>query len=114
MHEDLILYVDIQVFKKVIIANGNQNNGDIINLFCFVFHNNISERGEIFMESHLNYAFDELYVVFSIVIQKLKQMNKFRWHFKSLNKKQTKKSKSTTNEFSNRQIVYTIRQITTF
>lgn len=66
------------------------------------------------MESHLNYAFDGLQVVFSIVIEKLKQMNKFTLHFKSSNKKQTKNSKSTTNEFLNRQIVYTIRQITTF
>jgi hypothetical protein len=45
-------YVHVCVFHKAIKANGERNDVDIINLFCFTRHDVISEWGENFMEAH--------------------------------------------------------------
>jgi hypothetical protein len=50
----------IRVFKKAIKANGEIVEVDIINLFGFTLHDNISEWGENFIQDHPNYTFDEL------------------------------------------------------
>jgi hypothetical protein len=44
---------NVRVFCKAIQANGEKNDVDIINIFCFTLHNAISEWGEIFMKAHL-------------------------------------------------------------
>jgi hypothetical protein len=39
----------VWVFRKVILANGEKNDVDIINLFCFMLRYVILEWGEIFV-----------------------------------------------------------------
>jgi hypothetical protein len=50
----------IRVFKKAIKANGEIVKVDIINLFSLVFKDNISKRGENFVQNHPNCTFEEL------------------------------------------------------
>jgi hypothetical protein len=52
--------VHIKVFKKMIKANGETMEVNIINLFGFTLQNNISKWGENFVQDHPNYTFDEL------------------------------------------------------
>jgi hypothetical protein len=52
-------------------ANGETNDSNIINFFYFTSRDNISKWGEIFMQSHLKYTFQELEVVFGKCYQKV-------------------------------------------
>ncbi len=66
---------NVRVFCKAIQANGEKNDVDIINIFCFTLHNAISEWGEIFMKAHLVCWFEELKAAFCKPDQKA-QMDK--------------------------------------
>ncbi len=50
----------VQVFQKAIQANGERNDLDILNLFCFILKDAISKWGEIFMQSHPRCTFVKL------------------------------------------------------
>ncbi len=50
----------IRIFKKMIKANGETVEVDIINLFGFNLQDNILEWGVNFVQNHPNYAFDEM------------------------------------------------------
>jgi hypothetical protein len=50
----------IRVFKKLIIANGETMEANIINLFGFTLQENTSKWGENFVQDHFNYTFDQL------------------------------------------------------
>jgi len=52
--------VHITVFKKIIKANGEIMEVDIINLFGFILQDNILEWGENFVQDHHNCIFEEL------------------------------------------------------
>jgi len=56
--------VHVHVFCNVIQANGEKNDVDIINLFCFTLHDAISKWGENFMKAHLVCRFEKLEIVF--------------------------------------------------
>jgi hypothetical protein len=58
--KDINLDAHIRVFKKEIKANAETMEAYIINLFGFTLRDNILERGENFVQDHLNYTFDEL------------------------------------------------------
>ncbi len=58
--KDINLNVHIRVFKKVIKANGETLEVDIINLFGFTFKDGIFEWGENNVQDHPNYTFEEL------------------------------------------------------
>jgi hypothetical protein len=47
----------IKVLKKAIKTNGEIMEVDIINLFRFIFRDNIFEWGENYVQSHPNYTF---------------------------------------------------------
>ncbi len=44
----------VQVFCKAIQANGEKNDANIINIFCFTLHDAMSEWGENVYESPSN------------------------------------------------------------
>jgi hypothetical protein len=48
------------MFKKVIKANGETMEVDIINLFGFTFRDNTSNWGENCVQDHPNCTFEEL------------------------------------------------------
>jgi hypothetical protein len=50
----------IKVFLKAIKANGETLEVDIINLFGFTLRDNISQRGENYVQDHPNCVFEEL------------------------------------------------------
>jgi hypothetical protein len=50
----------VWVFRKAIQANGERNDLNIFNLFCFTLKDVILEWGEIFIQSHPNYTFVKL------------------------------------------------------
>jgi hypothetical protein len=50
----------IRVFKKVIRANGETMEDDIINLINFILQDNISKWGKNFTQDHPNCTFEEL------------------------------------------------------
>jgi sugar phosphate permease len=54
----------LHIFHKAIQANGKKMMliSLIVNLFCFIIRNAISEWGEIFMKTHLVYRFEKLKV----------------------------------------------------
>jgi len=52
--------VHVQVFHKATHANEEKNDVDIVNLFCFILHDAISEWGKNFMRAHLVCSFKEL------------------------------------------------------
>ncbi len=54
----------VWVFCKAIQANGERNDDDIINLFCFTLHDAISKWWENFMKAHQVCRFEELEVMF--------------------------------------------------
>jgi hypothetical protein len=58
------LNAHVHVFCKAIQANGENNDVDIINLFCFTLHDAIFQWGENFMKAHLVCRFKKLEVVF--------------------------------------------------
>ncbi len=58
--KDKNLDVHIQIFKKAIITKAKKINEDIINLFGFMFKENISKQGENFVQNHHNHTFVEL------------------------------------------------------
>jgi len=92
----------IQIFKNVITTNGEWENANIVNLFCFTLCDNIFEQ-ECFFKFHAkspNCVFNELETTFCKHYKKM-QINEqvYMWHFKSLNKKQTRKSKFIMNAF---------------
>jgi len=58
--KDTNIDVVIRIFKKTIRINGESMETYIINLFGFTSRDNILERGENFVQDHLNYTFDEL------------------------------------------------------
>jgi hypothetical protein len=58
--KDTDLDVHIKVFKKVIKANGETMEVDIINLFSFSLKDSICKCGENFVQEHLNCTFKEL------------------------------------------------------
>jgi len=62
--KDIDPNVHIRIFKKVIKANGETKEANIINLFGFTLQDTISKRGENFVQDHLNYTFDELEQIF--------------------------------------------------
>jgi hypothetical protein len=49
----------VRVFCKAIQANGEKNDDDIINLFCFTFRDAMYQREKNFMRVHLVYKFEE-------------------------------------------------------
>jgi len=51
--------VHIRVFKKVIKANGERVEADIINLFGFTLKDSIFEWGENYVQNHPNCIFEE-------------------------------------------------------
>jgi hypothetical protein len=59
------------MFCKAIQANGEKNDVDIINLFCFTLRDAISELGENFMKAHLVCKFEELEAAFCKPNQKV-------------------------------------------
>jgi hypothetical protein len=54
----------VLVFCRAIQANGENNDVDIINLFCFTLRDAISKWGFFLMKAHLVCKFEELKVVF--------------------------------------------------
>jgi hypothetical protein len=54
------LDVHVHVFCKTIQANGEKNDVDIINIFCFTLCDAISKWGENFMRAHLICRFEKL------------------------------------------------------
>jgi hypothetical protein len=52
--------VHIRVFKKVIIANGETVEDDIIKLISFILQDNIPKWGKKFAQDHPNCTFEEL------------------------------------------------------
>jgi hypothetical protein len=64
IHEVLIpnlcLDAHIRVFNKAIRTNNETMEADIINLFGFIFKDNISKRGENYIQNHPNFTFEEL------------------------------------------------------
>jgi hypothetical protein len=50
----------IRMFKKAIKANGEIVEVNIINMFGFTLKNNIIEWGEIFVQNHPIFIFEEL------------------------------------------------------
>ncbi len=58
--KDTNLDAHIKVFKKAIKANGEIVETNIINMFGFTFKDNISERGENYVQDHPNYIFEKL------------------------------------------------------
>jgi hypothetical protein len=62
---------NVLVFHKAIQANGKKNDVDIVNMFCFTFHDATCEWGEKIMKAHLVYRFDELEVMFYKCYQKI-------------------------------------------
>ncbi len=55
--KDTNLDAHIKMFKKAIKTNGETMEANIINLFRFIFKNNIFEWGENYVQSHPNYSF---------------------------------------------------------
>jgi sugar phosphate permease len=49
----------IRIFKKAIKTNGEIMEVDIINLFGFIFRDNIFEWGKNYVQNHPNYIFEE-------------------------------------------------------
>jgi hypothetical protein len=58
--KDTNLDVHIQIFKKAIKTEDKKINEDIINLFGFMFKENISKHGENFVQNHHNHTFVKL------------------------------------------------------
>jgi hypothetical protein len=58
------LDVHVRIFHKAIHANGEKNDVDIINLFCFTICNAIFVWGENFMKAHPICRFEALEVTF--------------------------------------------------
>ncbi len=54
----------VQVFQKVIQANDEKNDANIVNLFCFTVRDAILRWGENFMQSHSRCYFVELEITF--------------------------------------------------
>jgi hypothetical protein len=54
----------VWVFWKAIQTNGERNDSDIINLFCFTLRDAISRWGEIFMQFHPGCTFIALEATF--------------------------------------------------
>ncbi len=52
------------MFQKAIQANGERNDLDIINIFCFILKDVISKWGESFMQPHPKCTFAELEAAF--------------------------------------------------
>ncbi len=52
------------MFRKAIQANGEKQDVNIMNLFCFTLMDAILERGKNFMQSHVGCTFFELEVAF--------------------------------------------------
>jgi hypothetical protein len=50
----------VLVFRKAIQANGEEQDANIMNLFCFTLKDAILEWGKKIMQSHLGYIFLEL------------------------------------------------------
>jgi hypothetical protein len=48
------------VFRKVIQANGEKQDADIMTMFCFTLRDAISKWGENFMHFPLGYTFSKL------------------------------------------------------
>ncbi len=65
----------VQVFCKAIQANGEKNDVDIVNLFCFTLCDAISEWRENFMKAHQVCRFEELKNMFCKCIEKYKWIN---------------------------------------
>jgi len=62
--KDIDLDVHINIFKKMINANGETMQTNIMNLFNFTLRDNILDWGENFVQDHHNYTFEELQQVF--------------------------------------------------
>jgi hypothetical protein len=62
--KDIYLNDHIKVFKKVIKANGETLETNIINLFGFTLRDNIFEWGKNYVKYHPNCTFKELEQVF--------------------------------------------------
>ncbi len=84
----------VLVFCRAIQANGENNDVDIINLFCFTLRDAISKWGFFLMKAHLVCKFEELKVVFCKCYWKVQTMNKCvhgimsdksRWRWKRWN-----------------------------
>jgi hypothetical protein len=71
----------VRVFWKAIQANGEKNDADIVNLFCFTLRDAILEWGENFMQSHLKCSFAKLEATFVNNTKLWKPMNKSTWLF---------------------------------
>jgi hypothetical protein len=54
----------VRVFQKAIQANGERNDLDIVNLFCFTLNDAILEWGENSMKSQPRCTFAELEAIF--------------------------------------------------
>jgi hypothetical protein len=54
----------VQVLQKAIEANGERNDLNIVNIFCFTLRDAILEWAEIFMQSHLKCTFAKLEATF--------------------------------------------------
>ncbi len=61
----------VWVFQKAVQANGESNDLDVVNLFCFTLKDAILEWGDNFMSSHLGCTFVELEVAFCKWYQKV-------------------------------------------
>jgi hypothetical protein len=66
----------ITVFKKVIKANGEIVETNIINMFGFTLQDNISKWGDNFIQDHPICTFDELEQTFFKHIQTMKNDEK--------------------------------------
>lgn len=70
--KDINLDAHIRVFKKVIKANGETMQANIINLFGFTLRDNILEWGENFVQNHPNCTVNELEQTFYKHFQTMK------------------------------------------
>jgi len=98
------------VFQKVIQANGEKRDANIVNLFCFTLKNAISEWGENLC-SLTQIAFFWNWKLPSVSnIAPFKMMNKFTWLLKSLNRAVMKRLSCTMNESSYLPTTFSIRR----
>jgi hypothetical protein len=58
------LHAHVRVFHKATQANGEKNDVNIVNFFCFTLCDAISKWGENFMKAHPICRFEEFEVAF--------------------------------------------------
>ncbi len=81
----------IKVFKKVIKANGEVVEANVINLFGFTLRDNIFEWGKNYIQDHPNYTFEKLKQTFCKWFKTLKNDEEVYMQLQNIQQQTTKR-----------------------